>query len=200
MWYLRWKNNFFKTCRDICEPSPLGRKGVKHKSSQLSGQQLYCRDATLDNKENIVSYSHSCLEEAKQKRESPRFTLGIFLLLLPFWGSPKEKKVSSGLLGVEGGLILDGDPVPSRLSFRISGSLKLRRSEFCRKKIGLESNWKGRRSNQWTQHLMYLCFIAKTVMVVNPVGHPQHSASKTAQILTMLTYFCTHKELAHLLG
>lgn len=55
--------------------------------------------------------------------------------------------MSSGLLGVEGGLILDGDPVPSRLSFRMSGSLKLRRSEFCRKKMGLESNWKWRRRN-----------------------------------------------------
>lgn len=46
--YLRRKNNFFKTCRDVCEPSPSGRQGVKHKSSQLPGQQLYCRDATLE--------------------------------------------------------------------------------------------------------------------------------------------------------
>lgn len=80
------------------------------------------------------------------KEINPEVTLGIFLLLLPFWGSPKEKMVSSGLLGVEGGLILEGDPVPSRLSFRMSRSLKLRRSEFCRKKMGLESNW-GRRQN-----------------------------------------------------
>lgn len=55
--------------------------------------------------------------------------------------------MSSGLLGVEGGLILDGDPVPSRLSFLMSGSLKLRRSEFCLKKVGLESNWKQKRRN-----------------------------------------------------
>lgn len=135
------------------------------------------------------------MEETKQKRESPRFTLGIFLLLLPFWGSPKEKKVSSGLLGVEGGLILDGDPVPSRLSFRMSRSLKLRRSEFCRKKMGLESNWKRRRRNEQTQHLTYLCFIASTVTMVNPpVGQPRPSAGRTARILGTLMDFCTHKD------
>jgi len=63
------KNNFFKTCKDVCEPSPSGRKGATHKSSQLLGQQLYCRDATLEAKENILCYWHSCLEEATQKRK-----------------------------------------------------------------------------------------------------------------------------------
>lgn len=65
-------------------------------------------------------------------------TLGIFLFFLPFCGSPRLKKVSSGLLGVEGGLILEGDPVPSRLSFLVSSSLKFLLSEFCRKKAGLD--------------------------------------------------------------
>lgn len=32
----------------------------------------------------LETYFHCCLEEAKRKREKPRFTLGIFLLLLPF--------------------------------------------------------------------------------------------------------------------
>lgn len=67
-------------------------------------------------------------------------TLGIFLFFLPFCGSPRLKKVSSGLLGVEGGLILEGDPVPSRLSFLVSSSLKFLLSEFCRKKAGLDND------------------------------------------------------------
>lgn len=67
-------------------------------------------------------------------------TLGIFLFFLPFGRSPRLKKVSSGLLGVEGGLILEGDPIPSRLSFLVSSSLKFLLSEFCRKKAGLDNN------------------------------------------------------------
>lgn len=50
--------------------------------------------------------------------------------------------MSSGLLGVEGGLIRDGDGMPvSLVVLRSSRSLKLRRSEFCLKKPGLEENW-----------------------------------------------------------
>lgn len=72
-------------------------------------------------------------------------TLGIFLFFLPFCGSPRLKKVSSGLLGVEGGLILEGDPYPSRLSFLVSSSLKFLLSEFCRKKAGLDNDcWEGK--------------------------------------------------------
>lgn len=72
-------------------------------------------------------------------------TLGIFLFFLPFCGSPRLKKVSSGLLGVEGGLILEGDPYPSRLSFLVSSSLKFLLSEFCRKKAGLANDcWEGK--------------------------------------------------------
>lgn len=48
--------------------------------------------------------------------------------------------MSSGLLGVEGGLTLEGDPVPSRLSFLVSRSLKFLLSEFCRKKAGLDND------------------------------------------------------------
>lgn len=39
-------------------------------TSQQPGHQLYCRAATLKIKENVVSCSHSCLEEAKQKRQA----------------------------------------------------------------------------------------------------------------------------------
>lgn len=67
-------------------------------------------------------------------------TLGIFFFFLPFGRSPRLKKVSSGLLGVEGGLILEGDTIPSRLSFLVSSSLKFLLSEFCRKKAGLDNN------------------------------------------------------------
>lgn len=64
-------------------------------------------------------------------------TLGIFFFFLPFCRSPRLKNVSSGLLGVEGGLALTGDPVPSRLSFLVSSSLKFLLSEFCRKNADL---------------------------------------------------------------
>lgn len=67
-------------------------------------------------------------------------TLGSFLFFRPFCRSPRLKKVSSGLLGVEGGLVLEGDPVPSRLSFLVSSSLKFLLSEFCRKKAGLDND------------------------------------------------------------
>lgn len=140
-----------KTCREVCAPSPqaerelnISQVNCQNKGYTAGMPHQNCRKYSLI----LETYFHCCLEEAKRKREKPRFTLGIFLLLFPFWGSPKEKKVSSGLLGVEGGLILDGDPVPSRLSFRMSGSLKLRRSEFCRKKMGLESNWKWKRRSE----------------------------------------------------
>lgn len=48
--------------------------------------------------------------------------------------------MSSGLLGVEGGLVLSGDPVPSRLSFLVSNSLKFLLSEFCRKNADLDKD------------------------------------------------------------
>lgn len=49
--------------------------------------------------------------------------------------------MSSGLLGVEGGLIREGEEMPvSLLVLRSSGILKLRRSEFCLKKPGLEES------------------------------------------------------------
>lgn len=49
--------------------------------------------------------------------------------------------MSSGLLGVEGGLIREGEEMPvSLLVLRSSGTLKLRRSEFCLKKPGLEES------------------------------------------------------------
>lgn len=52
--------------------------------------------------------------------------------------------MSSGLLGVEGGLIREGDDMPaSLLVLRSSRSLKLRRSEFCLKKPGLEESLVG---------------------------------------------------------
>lgn len=51
--------------------------------------------------------------------------------------------MSSGLLGVEGGLIRDGDEMPSLLIFRSSRILKLRLSEFCRKKPGFEDVFVG---------------------------------------------------------
>lgn len=76
-------------------------------------------------------------------------TLGIFLFFLPFCGSPRLNKVSSGLLGVEGGLILEGDPVPSLLSFLVSSSLKFLLSEFCRKKTGLDNGcWEGKETRE----------------------------------------------------
>lgn len=50
--------------------------------------------------------------------------------------------MSSGLLGVEGGLMREGEEMPvSRLALRGSRSLKLRRSEFCLKKTGFEESW-----------------------------------------------------------
>lgn len=50
--------------------------------------------------------------------------------------------MSSGLLGVEGGLMREGEDMPvSLLVLRSSRSLKLRRSEFCLKKPGLEDSW-----------------------------------------------------------
>lgn len=49
--------------------------------------------------------------------------------------------MSSGLLGVEGGLIREGEEMPVSLPvLRSSRSLKLRRSEFCLKKPGLEES------------------------------------------------------------
>lgn len=52
--------------------------------------------------------------------------------------------MSSGLLGVEGGLILEGEEMPVSLPvLRSSRSLKLRRSEFCLKKPGLVESWGG---------------------------------------------------------
>lgn len=74
------------------------------------------------------------------KEAAASVTLGIFFFFLPFCGSPRLKNVSSGLLGVEGGLVLEGDPVPSRLSFLVSRSLKFLLSEFCRKKVGLDND------------------------------------------------------------
>lgn len=51
--------------------------------------------------------------------------------------------MSSGLLGVEGGLMREGEEIPvSLLVLRSSGTLKLRRSELCLKKPGLDS-WQG---------------------------------------------------------
>ncbi len=55
--------------------------------------------------------------------------------------------MSSGLLGVEGGLIREGEEMPvSLLVLRSSRSLKLRRSEVCLKNPGLEESWGVRRS------------------------------------------------------
>lgn len=63
-------------------------------------------------------------------------TLGIFFRLR-LYGSPDRHGVSSGLLGVDGGLIrYEGDTQMS-LVLRTSSSLKLRRSEVCLKKAGL---------------------------------------------------------------
>lgn len=67
-------------------------------------------------------------------------TLGIFFFFLPFCRSPRLKNVSSGLLGVEGGLVLSGDPAPSRLSFLVSNSFKFLLSEFCRKNADLDKD------------------------------------------------------------
>lgn len=67
-------------------------------------------------------------------------TLGIFLRLR-LYGSPDRQGVSSGLLGVDGGLIRYEDAMlPSLVLFGTSSSLKLRRSEVCRKKAGLEDS------------------------------------------------------------
>lgn len=52
--------------------------------------------------------------------------------------------MSSGLLGVDGGLTRDRDAMPPSLPvLRSSNSLKLRRSEFCLKKPGLEESLDG---------------------------------------------------------
>lgn len=57
--------------------------------------------------------------------------------------------MSSGLLGVEGGLIREGEEMPaSLLVLRGSGALKLRRSEFCLKKLDFETSWWGDRHNE----------------------------------------------------
>lgn len=67
-------------------------------------------------------------------------TLGIFLRLR-LYGSPERQGVSSGLLGVEGGLIReDAEMLVSLLILRSSRSLKLRLSEVCLKKPGLEES------------------------------------------------------------
>lgn len=72
---------------------------------------------------------------------SESHTFGIFLRLR-LYGSPERQGVSSGLLGVEGGLMREEEEIPvSLLIFRSSSSLKLRRSEVCRKKPGLEESW-----------------------------------------------------------
>lgn len=74
---------------------------------------------------------------------SHSYTFGIFLRLR-LYGSPERQGVSSGLLGVEGGLIREGEEMPvSLVVLRSSRSLKLRRSEFCLKKAGLEESWWG---------------------------------------------------------
>lgn len=76
-------------------------------------------------------------------------TLGIFLRLR-LQGSPDRHGVSSGLLGVEGGLILEGEEMPaSRFVLRSSGALRLARSEFCLKKLDFESSWWGTDTVRW---------------------------------------------------
>lgn len=70
---------------------------------------------------------------------SDSYTLGIFLRLR-LYGSPERQGVSSGLLGVEGGLIREEEEMPVSLVLRSSRSLKLRRSELCLKKPGLEES------------------------------------------------------------
>lgn len=52
------QKNLFEWCRDVCVPSASGRKGVKHKSSQQSGQQLLCRDATCWKLKETWSHTH----------------------------------------------------------------------------------------------------------------------------------------------
>lgn len=67
-------------------------------------------------------------------------TLGIFLRLR-LYGSPERQGVSSGLLGVDGGLIReDAEMLVSLLILRSSRSLKLRLSDVCLKKPGLEES------------------------------------------------------------
>lgn len=69
--------------------------------------------------------------------------------------------MSSGLLGVEGGLMREGEEMPvSRLALRGSRSLKLRRSEFCLKKTGFEESWweiKEEEQEEETCINMYVC-------------------------------------------
>lgn len=66
-------------------------------------------------------------------------TFGIFLRLR-LYGSPDRHGVSSGLLGVDGGLIRYEDDTLLSLVLRTSSSLKLRRSEVCLKRAGFEDS------------------------------------------------------------
>lgn len=89
-----------------------------------------------------LSQSHKSLISQGLHWLGPLFdcTFGIFLRRR-LYGSPDRHGVSSGLLGVDGGLTRDGDAMPPSLPvLRSSNSLKLRRSEFCLKKPGLEES------------------------------------------------------------
>lgn len=89
-----------------------------------------------------LSQSHKSLMSQGLHWLGPLFdsTFGIFLRRR-LYGSPDRHGVSSGLLGVDGGLTRDGDAMPPSLPvLRSSSSLKLRRSEFCLKKPGLEES------------------------------------------------------------
>lgn len=78
------------------------------------------------------------LQQSGAPQRAP--TLGIFLRLR-LYGSPERQGVSSGLLGVEGGLMREDVEMPaSLLILRSSRSLKLRLSEVCLKKPGLEGS------------------------------------------------------------
>lgn len=91
------------------------------------------------NTSNSVNFNTLDSKSSSQATQGYPPTFGIFLRLR-LYGSPDRQGVSSGLLGVDGGLILyEVDTTPS-LVLRASRSLKLRRSEVCLKKPGLEES------------------------------------------------------------
>lgn len=65
--------------------------------------------------------------------------------------------MSSGLLGVDGGLMREGEETPASLPvLRSSRSLKLRLSELCLKKPGLEESWREQAKKSEIKIYMYI--------------------------------------------
>lgn len=115
--------------------------------------------AWVDNLQPSLCSLHHCKSLTESFSEAPSAfrTLGIFLRLR-LYGSPERQGVSSGLLGVEGGLIReDVEMLVSLLILRSSRSLKLRLSEVCLKKPGLQESW-----SKKTDFIFWVCAANKT--------------------------------------